>query len=341
MNRPRDRASAAGLLPRMEARPWKDGVTVSYRYHPVGGKPLKLGTDRAAAIQRVAAMLGQQDDAGTVNDLWRQYKVSPYWLRLAPGTHRQYTESSVNLLRVFGVVLAAHIRPADVARYLRVERGQHPTAANHEIALLSVLLRLAAELGWIDRNPCREVARNITTPKRDAPEPEALAAFLAWAGARNGQAVVLAAMAEFSALTGHRRGEFLRATWAAVGDTSIRLMRLKQRRETWEVVEINPALAALLTRMRAFARDTRHGALFPNRQGNPYTDAGFKAMWSKLLASAKAAGAVSGPIRFQSLRGYFATQYKARHGHHADLHRDPGTTARIYDAAVEIRRGSL
>lgn len=197
----------------MEARPHKDGQTVTYRYHPVGGKPLNLGTDRAAAIQKVAGMLGLQDDTGTVNDLWRQYKLTPYWLRLATGTQRQYTESSAYLLRVFGPVLAAHIRPADVARYLRIERGQHPTAANHEIALLSVLLRLAVELGWMDRNPCREVARNVTQPKRDAPEPEALAAFLAWAGQRKGQALVLSAMAEFSALTGHRRGEFLREPW--------------------------------------------------------------------------------------------------------------------------------
>ena len=49
MNRPRDRASAAGLLPRMEARPWADGKTIAYRFHPFEGKPIPLGTDRAAA----------------------------------------------------------------------------------------------------------------------------------------------------------------------------------------------------------------------------------------------------------------------------------------------------
>lgn len=45
MNRPRDRASAVGLLPRMEARPWRDGKTVTYRYHPVGAAPINLGTN--------------------------------------------------------------------------------------------------------------------------------------------------------------------------------------------------------------------------------------------------------------------------------------------------------
>lgn len=341
MNRPRDRASAAGLLPRMEARPWADGVTVTYRYHPMGKSPINLGTDRVAAIQRVAAMLGTADDAGAVSDLWRQYQQSPYWHRLAAGTHRQYTESSVALLRVFGDVQASAIRPADVARYLRVERGQHPTAANHEIALLSNLLRLAVELGLIDRNPCREVARNVVQPKRDAPEAAAVEAFLAWAGKRSRTAVVISAMAEFSALTGCRRGEFIGASWTAVGPAEVRLRRLKQRRETWEVISISPALAALLARMRAFATDARHGALFPNRHGNPYTEAGFKASWSKLMRAAVEAKAIQEPIRFHSLRGHFATRYKALHGRHADLHRDPGTTARIYDSAVEVRRDAL
>lgn len=341
MSRPRDRASAAGLLPRMEARPWADGVKITYRYHPVGGRPINLGTDRVAAIQRVAQMLGMQDDAGTINDMWRQYKLSPYWLGLADSTRRQYTESSVSMLRVFGPVLVSQIRPADVARYLRVERGQHPTAANLEIALLSVVMRLAVELGMIDRNPCREVARNKVTPKLDAPPAETVAAFLAWAAKRSRPAVVLSAMAEFSALTGCRRGEFIGASWTAVGETEIRLKRLKQRRETWDVIEITPALYGLLERMRAFATDARHGALFPNRKGNPYTESGFKSMWADLQRSAVAAKAIAKPIRFHSLRGHYATEHKRRHGKHADMHRDPGTTARLYDAAVEVKRTAL
>jgi hypothetical protein len=35
----------------MEARPWKDGKTVTYRYHPMEGPPVNLGTDRDAAVR--------------------------------------------------------------------------------------------------------------------------------------------------------------------------------------------------------------------------------------------------------------------------------------------------
>jgi len=37
----RERASAQGLLPLMEARPWRNGKTITYRYHPIGGKPTR------------------------------------------------------------------------------------------------------------------------------------------------------------------------------------------------------------------------------------------------------------------------------------------------------------
>ncbi|WP_155630445.1 hypothetical protein [Burkholderia cepacia] len=44
-----------GLLPRMEARKRKEGFT--YRYHPVGKKPINLGHDRIVAIRKVLDLL--------------------------------------------------------------------------------------------------------------------------------------------------------------------------------------------------------------------------------------------------------------------------------------------
>ena len=57
MGRKRDRASGFGLLPRMEARPHKGSDKVTYRYHPMGGKPINLGQDKRAAIQKVLDMV--------------------------------------------------------------------------------------------------------------------------------------------------------------------------------------------------------------------------------------------------------------------------------------------
>ena len=126
MPRPRDRQSATGLLPRMEARTRKDGQ-ITYRFHPLladgtRGKPINLGTDKALAIRQVLDMASRASDQGTIGQLWRLYELSPDFTRLADGTKRQYRECWKQLSKVFEHGIAAGIRPADVARYLRVER---------------------------------------------------------------------------------------------------------------------------------------------------------------------------------------------------------------------------
>ena len=85
MPRPKDRASAHGLLPLMEARPWRDGKTTTYRYHPIGGKPVNLGTDRDAAIRTVLDLNAKAKDQGTVGQLWRLYSQSTDYTALEIG----------------------------------------------------------------------------------------------------------------------------------------------------------------------------------------------------------------------------------------------------------------
>ena len=78
MSRHRDRESAHGLLPLMEARPWKDGSAVTYRYHPLGGKPMNLGTDRHAAIEQVLQLTRRAADSGTLAEMWRHHAAARY-----------------------------------------------------------------------------------------------------------------------------------------------------------------------------------------------------------------------------------------------------------------------
>jgi hypothetical protein len=88
MGRKRDRVSGFGLLPRMEARPHKGSDKVTYRYHPVGGRPINLGQDRQTAIRKVLDINGASDDTGTVDELWRTYQTMPQWKRLGDRTSR-------------------------------------------------------------------------------------------------------------------------------------------------------------------------------------------------------------------------------------------------------------
>ena len=51
MPRPRDRQSATGLLPRMEARTRKDGL-ITYRYHPLKADGTLLVGRAAVPLER-------------------------------------------------------------------------------------------------------------------------------------------------------------------------------------------------------------------------------------------------------------------------------------------------
>lgn len=342
MSRPRDRASAAGLLPRMEARIWKDGVTVTYRYHPLTGKPIPLGTDKAAALRKVLDLTGNASDRGTVNELWRLYKESRAWQRLSDATHTDWEQCSKPLLKVFGKMAAGAIRTSHCARYLRVERAKAPVRGNREISLLSALMKLAVNRGDIDINPCIGVEKNPEEPRTEVPETADLSAFIAWAWERGGQAAVLAGMAEFASLAGSRRIEFRPLHWPQVGPDVVRALRAKQRgKVVTDKIAISPRLAALLERLRGLSKDSRVGPVFPNRDGNPHTERGFKSAWARLMAAAIAAKVLPKRIRFHDLRAYYATHYKLQHGHLPDLHANPATTARVYDRNEEVKREAL
>jgi integrase len=343
MSRPRDRQSGMGLLPRMEAVPRKNGFT--YRYHPAGGKPINLGRDKALALRAVLDMNGNGADRGTIDELWRLYSAenSQAWKDLSDATRSDYTQSSKKLLPIFGKMAPAQLKPAHISRYLRVERASAPIRANREFALLSNLMNLACERGELDANPCKQVRRNKERPRKNAPAIETLATFLEWAGASSGQAPILAGMAEFASIAGNRGVEFRELTWPQVGGTELRLMRAKQRagQEVVEVIPMSPPLEDLFRRMRALAKDDRHGWVFPNADGNAYTAQAHKLGWARLKASARKAGKLADNFTFHDLRSYYVTQYKSKFGNLPEIHADPGTTARIYDSSKVVNRKTL
>lgn len=343
MSRPRDRISANGLLPRMEAIARKNGFT--YRYHPMGEKPINLGHDKQAALRKVLDMNGLSGDRGTLNELWRLYSApdSAAWMELADSSRADYTQSSKQLLMRFGKMAPGEVRPAYIARYLRVERAPAPVRANREFALLSNLMNFAIERGELETNPCKQVRRNKERPRKNPPEAANLEKFLAWAWAQKGQPPILAGMAEFASLAGNRGIEFRELTWIQAGQDKLRLMRAKQRagQEVVEEIPMSPMLEDLFNRLRPFAKDPRHGWVFPNADGNAYTAQAFKLGFNRLKKSARAAGALGNNFTFHDLRSYYVTNFKARYGQLPELHANPATTAKVYDGTKVIKRNAL
>lgn len=352
MTRPKDRVSSKGLLPRMEARPWSDGVTVSYRYKPISGKPIPLGTDKLAACRKVLDLLGKRDNAGTLGWVWEKFtENSPKWKKLAAGTQADYRLAWKQIEQRFGDNLAANIESTDIAKYVHLERAGSPRRADIEKSLLSRLFGYGITLGACKINPTIGVEAHGSEAKTEAPDAGALAAFLAWLAKQTPQRRIIGMAAEYASLAGSRRIEFLDLAWPQIDEKAgvIRTKRAKQRGkkrgEVVEVLTITPNLQSLIDRLKALRAERGTDCLyvFPTRENNAYSTEGFETLWQRCVLAAIAAGIVTREQRFSfhDLRAHYATVHKQETGELPDLHKNPDTTARVYDRNKEVRRRAL
>ena len=347
----RNRESAKGLLPLMEARPWADGKTVTYRYHPIGGKPIPLGTDRLAAIRKVLDLLGNNKDQGTLKWIWERYTdeetPAPRWKKLVDSTKADYRQAWKEIAKTFGQMQASRIDSTMVARYVHVERAKAPKRANTEKALLSNLFGHGIKLGVCTVNATIGVEPHQLEARTEAPNEVLLAKYLTWLTQQSAQRKIVGMAAEYASLAGNRKCEFLQLTWPQVDRQAgvIRTIRAKQRgkkrEQVVEVVSISPALEALLVRLEAIReRDCQY--VFSTRDNNHYTDSGFKTLWQRCVLEAIKQKVLTADTRFtfHDLRAFYATKHKKVTGELPDLHKNKETTARVYDRSTEVFRSA-
>jgi integrase len=347
----RNRESAKGLLPLMEARPWADGKTVTYRYHPIGAKPIPLGTDRLAAIRKVLDLLGNNKDQGTLKWIWESYTdeetPSPRWKKLVDSTRADYRQAWKEIVKTFGQMQASRIDATMVARYVHIERANSPKRANTEKAVLSNLFGHGIKLGVCTVNSTIGVEPHQLEARTEAPNEELLSRYLTWLAKQTMQRQIVGMAAEYASLAGNRICEFLQLTWPQVDRQAgvIRTIRAKQRgkkrEQIVEVVSISPALDALLARLEAIReRDCLY--VFSTRDNNHYTDRGFKTLWQRCVLEAIKQNVLTQDTRFtfHDLRAFYATKHKKVTGALPDLHKNKETTARVYDRSTEVFRSS-
>jgi integrase len=203
---------------------------------------------------------------------------------------------------------------------------------------------VAVERGDIGVNPCKQVKRNLERPRTEAPEPETFTAFLAWLNTQGPQRQVIGLMAEFAAMVGSRRIEFLHLTLPQIDSEAqtIRLMRAKQHGGAMRVerVSITLGMEDLIRRLRALPRPDECLHVVTTRDGDPYTDDGFASTWQRAMAKALEDKIIPRRFTFHDLRAYYTTQHKAQYGGLPELHADSKTTAKIYDMSrVSARKG--
>lgn len=351
MGRKRELTAAMGLLPRMEAWRWADGKTITYRYHPVGKKPIPLGTDKQSALRKVLDFTGQRDNHGTLAWVWEKYQESPRWLKLADGTKADYRLAWKQIDARLGQMHAEEIDAPTIARYVHIERAESPRRADIEKSLLSRLFGHGIKLGACTKNPTIGVEPHGSVQSTSVPESDVLQRFLSWLEKQTPQRRIIGMMAEYASLVGSRRVEFLDLSWPQIDEAEgvIRTKRAKQRGnkkgEVIEMVAITPALQALIDRLKVLRQERGMACLyvFPTRDNNPYNDRGFKTLWARCRVSAIEDKALTEADRFtfHQLRAYYATTHKQQHGTLPDLHANPAVTAKVYDRNKVVKRSAL
>lgn len=353
MSRQRDRLSAMDLLTLMESRPWKDGKTFTYRYHPIGGKPINLGQDRINAVRKVLDLQGNNKDYGTVKWVWEEFtdKEDPalVWAALAGSSKKDYRQAWTQVEKTFGKMRIGDITSTMVARYVYVERKSAGKRANTEKALLSNLFGYGMLLGVCEVNATLGVPSRLTESRTVCPARNVLKTYLEWLEKQTPQRRIIGMAAEFASLAGNRQIEFLPLSWQDIDreEEQIRLIRAKQRGKKKgkivEVVSISPAMDALLTRLRGIFPDRDCHYVFPTQDGNQYSSRGFQTLWHRCVRAAMKLKIITPETRFtfHDLRAYYATKHKHDKGSLPDLHKNPQTTAQVYDRNEEVFRDAL
>lgn len=315
----------------MDARKRKGGG-YTYRYLDYNRQYINLGHNREDAIQKVLQFERRAPDTGTVGELVREFMASSSFTSgLGEKTQADYLNSSKHILRLFGSMQVEHVQPQHIARYLRMERAESPVRANREIAFLGSCFQFGIEHGLARANPCRQVRRNKEKPRSRCPSWEEITQVYEVAKAKGESSHVLGLMAKFAALTGRRRAEFRELRQADLTTDGIRVGFAKAKKGEADrrgLIEWTPVLRDLFRELEAIPRQPSV-FVWTNRQGQPYTEAGFKAMWNKIMADwLKKPGAER--FTFHDLRAYYVTVMIGR-GENPETHANPATTRRVYD----------
>lgn len=320
-----------GLLPRMDARKRKGGG-YTYRYLDYNRKYINLGHDREEAIKQVLQFERRAPDTGTIGELVREFMASAQFKNdLGERTQSDYLEASKHILKIFSAMQVSDVQPQHIARYLRIERASAPVRANREIAFLGSAFQFGIECGLSSANPCRQVRRNKEKPRSRCPSWADIDGLYNVAKAKGDSSHVLGLMAKFAALTGRRRAEFREMRQDDLTADGIRVGFAKAKKGEADrrgLIEWTDDLRDLFKELASIERQP---SLFvwTTRQGQPYTEQGFKAMWNRIMEDwLKLPGTER--FTFHDLRAYYVTVMVGR-GENPETHANPATSRRVYD----------
>lgn len=330
------RKSETHLMPRLYV---KRGRRKDTYWTMLAGKYHGLGNDRGEAERRLVDLIEGRPVSNSIAELGARF-IAEMNAAVERGdsdalnarTIEDYTTAlRKHLLPVFGAMPIEAFEGTHAAQYLaRMKAKGRAVRANREIAALGSMFSYGMSIGVVSSNPCHGVKRNREVARTRRPTIAEMNALLALARAKGTGSYMVALIAAMVAVTGRRRAEVMRLTVAAETPEGLVGSEAKAKRgdaaRTF-VVAWTPFLRELVAEARGLKRPTESIYLFASRRGGPYSDAGFKAMWNRLMTAHVAAGGQH--FTAHDLRALFVSEMLDR-GEDPATHRNPATTRRVY-----------
>jgi integrase len=328
-------------------------------YTRLEGKRVPLGNDETQAKVRLAVLLELPTSETTIRAMCDGYLAEQREMRAA-GDDTALTKESIDdyeqclktVCAVFGQMHPRALKATDAAKYLKLRRQQgHGVRANKEMSALSSAFNYGMTSGAVESNPCRGYRRNPERPRQRKVSIAELNAFLAFAKDKGGSSYLVALIGCVVALTGRRRGEILRLPKTALTEEGIKVKanKLQAGEEARHyVVEWSPTLRMVIAEAQAIkhrrAKDRPplvSGFLFHNRDGDPYSNHGFKALWQKLMRAYAPEGTTSAAwFRAHDLRALYVSEMLEQ-GRNPNTHKNERTMRTVYDRRKTIKVSPL
>jgi integrase len=324
-------------------------------YTRLGGKRISLGHDEHRAKIKLAALLELPTAEITIRALCDGYLAEQRQMRadgddtaLGENTLIDYDLCLKTVCKVFGDMHPRAFKPTDAAQYLKMRRKQgNGVRANKEMSALSSAFNYGMTSGAVESNPCRGYKRNPERPRQRKVAIAEFNEFLAFAKNKGGSSYLVALIGCCVALTGRRRGEILRLPKAAMTEHGINVKDNKTKAgeaERFYLVEWSPTLRQVITEAMSIKHPRAEnrpplvsGFLFANRDGQPYTDHGFKALWQKLMRAYAPEGTKSIKwFRAHDLRALYVSEMLEQK-RDPNTHKNPQTMRTVYDRRKTIK----
>jgi integrase len=287
-----------------------------------------LGDDFAHAMAVYGRLTSNAWTASNMADVIARYRREVLPLK-APKTRKNDGALLGRLAATFGQMSPCHLMREDVEEYLE-RRATTPTAARHELALLSHVFTKAIRWRIARTNPCIGIERPTSKPRDRYVADEELNALYATAPESIQIAIDLAL------LTGQRQADILALTRDDVTDDGIQFTQGKTGRKV--LVEWSDALRAVIARARSLPPQLPGKFIVRTVHGKGFTGNGFRSNWQHLMQRVwpDPAERARCRFRFHDLRAKSASDTRDLHEAAARLgHADPKITKRVYRRGFE------